>query len=153
MTLKKHQIGSVVRSSIVRRTSFNLDEEQKVSKPVYSSLAPYDDPILEKPPNDSDKNINEIDFQMLSATVLKVLNFINKNIGISGVTPPMYLSEISLKIEHPSSTIKKIIQNLENMGLIKREKYKPGRGGWTSYSLSPTIRDYLKTINNIKKHN
>lgn len=139
MGISKNKIKTAVSSSFIRRSSDTAEQKHNNSKMEYHSLAPYDDPIVE-----DNLEIHNIEF--LSKTEHKILNKINSLIcDKTNKTNQIYVDEFSKEIGHPVSTLKKTIQKLEKKGLVVREFFKVGRGGWSIYSICQDVRDKLET--------
>ena len=151
MTLKKGVLSKVVSSSIIRKSS-NIDTNSAEiiddESNKYSTLAPYDDPleILKNAAKSKRAEPPFFIFERLSLTEIKLLKYIGSKINKDGNTLPMYLSDLTLEVGHPITTLKKTIQRLENKGFLKRVSYKAGRGGWTIYSMTKEVKDKLEKI-------
>lgn len=134
MTTQKSKIRNMVSSSFIRRETF----DNELGYNDIPLCAPFDEPkkaIVQQ----------DYDIRLLSNVERKILIKVIELICIPmTTTKPVYLNDLSKAIEHPVSTVKKTIQKLENKGLIKRECYKAGRGGWTVYSVDPKTRDKLE---------
>ena len=147
MSIKKKSLHSAVASSFVRRPPYDGVDDEVIDD--FTSLAPYDEPIKSKlrakPVRVEPIQGDEYDFQMLSRTELRILTEIACRINNeTNMSPPIYLCDISEKLGCPISTIKKLIQYLEKKSLLKRVKFKAGRGGWTIYSMT------IKVINKLE---
>jgi len=147
MSIKKKSLHSAVSSSFVRRPPYDGRSDEAIDD--FTSLAPYDEPkkskLRSKPVRVESIQGDEYDFQMLSRTELRILTEIACQINHeTSMSPPIYLCDISEKLGHPISTIKKLIQYLEKKELLRREKFKAGRGGWTIYSMIASTRDKLE---------
>ena len=144
MSIKKKSLHSAVSSSFVRRPPYDGDSDETIDE--FTSLAPYDEPkkskLRAKPVRVESTQENEYDFQMLSRTELRILTEIACKINKkTNMSPPIYLCDLSESLRHPISTLKKLIQYLEKKSLLKRVKFKAGRGGWTIYSMTAITRD------------
>lgn len=143
MTATKSKIRSAVTSSFIRRAeddNYTIDDYTNVPR-----YAPFEEPKKIDPSNVQEKN-KTIDLKFISKTEIKILKKINSLIlDINKPTDPIYLDQLALELEHPVSTLKKLIQKLELKGLIRRESFKAGRGGWSSYSINKATRDKLET--------
>ncbi|MBA4697734.1 MAG: hypothetical protein H2069_10200 [Legionella sp.] len=147
MTIKKNALHNVVNSSFIRRTGRfeeQATEEASELRSKYSKLAPYDDPqdipVAEWKTSLEQTSYKDFDLKMLSPTELKILNYIKTVLNKDGLTSPIYLSELSIQLGNPISTLKKMFQKLEMKRLLARTQYKAGRGGWTIYSMGKELR-------------
>ena len=48
------------------------------------------------------------------------------------------MSHIYLRLRYHLKTIKRTIQRLSSIGIIQKDSFKDGRGGWTKYKLIST---------------
>ena len=144
MISSKNRIRSAVTSSFIRRAEQDelIDIQAPSDLPRY---APFDEP-KQLQSSIIKKDQADYDMKFISKTGIKILCKLNLMIlEHNTITTPVYLDQLALELGHPITTLKKTIQKLEQKGLIKRETFKSGRGGWTIYSIDQKTRDKLDT--------
>ncbi len=140
MTFSKSKIRSAVTSSFIRRAENNDELTDIYNSFNLPTHAPYEEPSEILPKNKFDSQ-RTFDMKFLSKVENKVLVKINSMIlDKTKATDPVYLDLLAQDLDHPISTLKKTIQKLEHKGLISRILFKPGRGGWTVYSVNDLAR-------------
>ena len=93
----------------------------------------------------SNKNISigSPDIVMLTGSEKKIIIYLcekkEKQDNGKLITKTIHLSMVSQEIVIPITTLKKSIQRLEKKGFLNRVAFKPGREGWTIYSIPSSI--------------
>jgi len=130
----KGKISSAIGSVHIRgNENHDFDE---------TTPAPYDNPKLSTRLSVRNKRISSVDLKiiMLSECELKYLRFLYGCLDIkNNITPPIFVSYLLDKVNHPINTLKSSLARLEKKGFIKRESFKSGRGGWTVYSINKEV--------------
>ncbi len=120
-----------------RKDSTDIIQEKQKNTNVNNSTDVFDKSIVTSQP----------DLIMLSHSEKKILAHLcvckEKQDSVKITTKPINLSVISKEIGIPITTIKKSIQRLEKKSFLNRLLFKPGRDGWTIYSISTFITKAL----------
>lgn len=144
MTIPKGALKSVMQSSRILKPEekvFPNDLKSELindssSKLTFRKNSP--DPI-----EITNKNITQPDLIMLSGSEkIAVISLCEKKEKYDNgklITKPINIASMSKETGIPIVTLKKSIQRLEKKGFLYRINFKPGRDGWTMYSIPISV--------------
>ncbi|MCP4159024.1 MAG: hypothetical protein GY760_03025 [Deltaproteobacteria bacterium] len=118
---------------VARTSSTEIAEKESSSKVVAQPVAEV---VANYQQSDS-KLVANSRFSELSGlqrNLLRTLYYSCRNNG-KKITQPLSIQYLSESLETTSGTVKNGIHRLVSKGLIQKDRFKNGRGGWTQYKL------------------
>lgn len=99
------------------------------------------------------KQTIEWTFSALVGLEQSITEFIYRacQIARSKITRPLTLECIADNLNKSKTSVKNTLQHIEKKGIIKRFKFKNGRGGWTQYELPDAIYNEILQLETDKK--
>jgi hypothetical protein len=151
-TINRQETGNkptINRQESDKELTINRQESDKQKSPVSAYRQESDKEVASKPTSEKARKRQETDYKPNIEYVYSSLvglektltEFIYKECQIarSKVTKALSLEYIEKAINKTKGSIKNTLQHIEKKGVIKRFKFKNGRGGWTQYELPDDI--------------